>query len=222
MSQHDLRQREEIVIAARAFARLGYMYGFGHVSVRTEDGLLITPTRPHFLHQQPADLLRCDSSGSVQAGVASNRPIEVFLHLGIYKSRSDVHAICRTHAPAASAIQSIASVPPIRHGFGGITETIAVLDETDLIHKPEMGTRAGESLGSSDALILRGNGVLTVGSTLGQAAARMWSLEERCTFDRLTPDKNISFSRKELEARKHWYDAESDRIWAWLQHVGAF
>ena len=217
MQSQDSSQREEIVVAARAFARLGYMHGFGHISIRDGDGVLITPTRPPFLSQQPADVLRCDGNGQVQSGTAKNRPIEVFLHLGIYAARKDVNAICRTHAPYSSAIQSERSVPPIRHGFGGIAETIAVHDETDLIHNIEMGRRAASTLGNSDALILRGNGVLTVGTTVGQAAARMWSLEERCVFNKLTPDDAISFSKEELAARKNWYEAESDRIWIWLQ-----
>jgi HCOMODA/2-hydroxy-3-carboxy-muconic semialdehyde decarboxylase len=96
---------------------------------------------------------------------------------------------------------------------------VSVHDETDLIHNLDMGRRAAEALGDGDALILRGNGVLTVGATVGQAAANMWSLEERCAFDKLTPDRDRSFSPKELAARKNWYAAESERIWAWLQHV---
>jgi HCOMODA/2-hydroxy-3-carboxy-muconic semialdehyde decarboxylase len=219
MQLQDSSQREEILFAARAFARLGYMHGFGHISIRTADGVLITPTRPPFLEQQPADVLRCDGNGQVQSGNAKGRPIEVFLHLGIYAARKDVHAICRTHAPHSSAVQSQQSVPPIRHGFGGIAETIAVHNETDLIHNLEMGRRAAETLGTRDALIIRGNGALTVGATVGQAAARMWSVEERCSFDKLTPDHAMSFSREELAARKNWYEAESERIWTWLQHL---
>ena len=220
MSEDDSHQTEKITLAARAFARLGYMHGFGHISVRSGDGLLITPTRPPFLDQQAANMLHCNRGGVVETGDAASRPIEVFLHLAIYNARNDVRAICRTHAPAASAIQSAGSVPPIRHGFGGIAKTVAVFNETDLIHKLEMGEQAASCLGSSDALILRGNGVLTVGATLGQAAARMWSLEERCTFGRLTPDKTTFFSTNEFEARKRWYSAESERIWTWLQHIG--
>lgn len=221
MSPEHSRQADEIVRAARAFARLGYMHGFGHISVRNGDGVLITPTRPPFLDQRSDNILVCNSAGVVETGDATTRPIEVFLHLAVYKARKDVHAICRTHAPAASSIQSLGSVPPIRHGFGGIAETVAVFDQTDLIHKFELGQHAATCLGSADALILRGNGVLTVGATLGQAAARMWSLEERCTFEQLTPDKSMYFSASELEARKCWYAAESERIWVWLQQIGS-
>lgn len=211
----------EMMLAARAFARLGYMHGFGHISVRNAGGLLITPTRPPFLAQQPGDMLACDHGGNVVRGDAAARPIEVFLHLGIYRARADVAAICRTHAPQASAIQRLQSVPPIRHGFGGIVDSVAVSDETDLIHNPELGAQAAASLGTADALILRGNGVLTVGADLGTAAARMWSLEERCAFDRLTPDRDCAFSAAELAARRVWYAAEAARVWTWLRQLGA-
>jgi HCOMODA/2-hydroxy-3-carboxy-muconic semialdehyde decarboxylase len=220
MSEPYAKARHPIILAARAFARLGYIHGFGHVSIRTEDGLLITPTRPPFLAQKPDDLLHCDHSAAVRDGDEKARPIEVFLHLGIYQARPDVHAICRTHAPSASAIQTERSVPPIQHGFGGIVGRVSVFNETDLIHNQQMGKHAAECLGSADALVLRGNGVLTVGATIGQAATRMWSLEERCAFARLTPDEETAFSDRELKARRRWYDAESDRIWTWLQHLG--
>lgn len=217
MAGPDSSLREDILLAARAFARLGYMHAFGHVSLRAEEGLLITPTRPAFLDQQPSDILTCDQDGKTLTGNPQTRPIEVFLHLGIYAARPDVRAICRTHAPHASAIQGQQSVPPIRHGFAGITATVRVHDQTDLIHNAELGRLAAQDLGSNSALILRGNGVLTVGATIGQAAARMWCLEERCLFDKLTADPAVSFSEAELAARKNWYEAESERIWTWLQ-----
>jgi HCOMODA/2-hydroxy-3-carboxy-muconic semialdehyde decarboxylase len=211
--------REDIACAARAFAALGYVHAFGHVSVRQNSTLLITPTRPPLPSQRPADILETDFDGKVLAGDAATRPIEVFLHIGVYQARADVAAICRTHAPAASLWRG-GAIPPIQHGFGGIAANIATYDGVDLIHTLPQGATAAAALGRADGLILRGNGVLTVGSSLGEAAARMWSLEERCAVAMCEGNAGKELSDGELAARQRWYSAEQDRVWRWLQSLG--
>jgi HCOMODA/2-hydroxy-3-carboxy-muconic semialdehyde decarboxylase len=216
MGGDNARLRDEVACAARAFAALGYVHAFGHVSARLDSTLLITPTRPTLATQGAADILETDFEGQVIRGTADARPIEVFLHIGIYQARADVNAICRTHAPAASLWRD-GSVPAIQHGFGGIAATVATYDDVDLLHNISLGAAAAAALGAADALVLRGNGVLAVGSSVGQAAARMWGLEERCATG--LRDNSAAFSAAELQARQRWYPAEEKRIWAWLQHL---
>jgi ribulose-5-phosphate 4-epimerase/fuculose-1-phosphate aldolase len=216
-------QRENVVAAARAFSRLGYVHAFGHVSVRRPDSnsLLITPTRPPLAVQCADNLIEVDFEGRVLAGDAAARPIEVFLHIGIYAAREDVRAICRTHAPFASVWPVGGKAPEIQHGFGGIVGEVATFDECDLIHNAEIGARAAKALARADALMLRGNGVLTVGRTLGEAAARMWSFEERCAQAARQGAHLAPFSADDLAARARWYPAEAERIWTWLKYLGS-
>ena len=221
MSQDADDGRENIATAARAFSRLNYVHAFGHVSMRLEHSLLITPTRPSLAVQLASDIMEVDLDGAVVSGDAEARPIEVFLHLGIYAARADVVAICRTHAPAASTWPANGDPPPVQHGFGGICGTVATDERCDLIHNPERGACAARRLGSADALILRGNGVLTVGRTLGEAAARMWSLEERFAQARRQGSSQAPFSADDLTARSRWYPAEAERIWNWLKLIGS-
>ena len=219
---HD--QQEDLAAAARAFSRLGYVHAFGHVSMRLKSSLLITPTRPPLAAQRAEDLIAVDFAGRVAAGDSAALPIEVFLHIGIYQARDDVQAICRTHAPYASVWPANGRAPAIQHGFGGIVGTVAMFDEYDLIHNPELGARAARALGGAQGMMLRGNGVLTVGRTLSEAAARMWSLEERCAqAARQTAPQTesaASFSAGDLAARQRWYSAEAERIWTWLKYLG--
>jgi HCOMODA/2-hydroxy-3-carboxy-muconic semialdehyde decarboxylase len=215
-------QRDDVVAAARAFSKLGYVHAFGHVSVRRQDSnsLLITPTRPPLAAQCADNLVEVDFEGRVLAGDTAARPIEVFLHIGIYAAREDVRAICRTHAPHASVWPEGGKAPAIQHGFGRIVGDVATFNECDLIHNAEMGARAAEALGGDDALMLRGNGVLTVGRTLGEAAARMWSLEERCAQAARQGGYAVPFSGEDWAARARWYPAEAERIWTWLKYLG--
>jgi ribulose-5-phosphate 4-epimerase/fuculose-1-phosphate aldolase len=210
--------REEIVEAARAFYALGYLHAFGHISARWGTHLLITPTRPPFPAQRVEDVLEVDFKGEVTSGDAAGRPIEVFLHVAIYRARADVNAVCRTHAPAASRWPG--AVPPILHGFGGIAEPLALYSDVDLVHNLELGARAAEALGAAQCLLLRGNGALSVGASIGQAAARMWSLEERCAAAEQRTSGARPFTAMDHAARKQWYDVEEHRIWNWLKHLG--
>lgn len=214
----ELGIREEIILAARAFSRLEYLHGFGHISARVANGTLITPTRPGFMAQKPDELLVLNSGGDVVSGEEKTRPIEFYLHAAIYAVRPDVNAICRTHSPFASSIQMQQAIPPVRHGFGGIAKNIGFFDEVDLIHSMNHGRAAAEALANGDALILRGNGTLSVGDTLCRAAANVWSVEERLNPDR---DNNaVPFSEEEYERRSRWYGPEIQRVWAWLKDLG--
>lgn len=117
--------------------------------------------------------------------------------------------------------------PPIQHGFGGVVSVIASYDACDLVHTADLGALAAQQLGSADALLLRGNGVLTVGRTLGEAAARMWSLEER--YAQAARQRALSeqvqvqppMSADDLAARARWYPAEAERIWRWLKYLAS-
>jgi HCOMODA/2-hydroxy-3-carboxy-muconic semialdehyde decarboxylase len=218
-NNHELR--DDIATAARAFSRLGYVHAFGHFSQRVGDSLLITPTRPPLATQQAADVIEVDFDGRVINGDAAARPIEVFLHIGIYASREDVRAICRTHAPSASIWPAQGKIPAMQHGFGGIARDVAIYEGCDLVHDAELGGRAARRLGEADALLLRGNGVLTVGRNVGEAAARMWSLEERFAQAGRQGAQQVSFSAQELAARARWYPAEVERIWMWLKYLGS-
>jgi HCOMODA/2-hydroxy-3-carboxy-muconic semialdehyde decarboxylase len=221
MARGEEDLRNDIAAAARAFSRLHYVNAFGHVSQRLEGSLLITPTRPPLAAQRAVDILEVDFDGGVVSGDAAARPIEVFLHIGIYAARADVGAICRTHAPYASTWPADGNAPAIQHGFGGIVGAVATYDACDLIHTAELGAGAARRLGTADALILRGNGVLTVGRNLAEAAARMWSLEERCAQSRRQGTHAAPFSADDLAARSRWYPAESERIWTWLKYLGS-
>jgi HCOMODA/2-hydroxy-3-carboxy-muconic semialdehyde decarboxylase len=213
--------RNDIATLARAFSRLKYVHAFGHVSVRLEHSLLVTPARPALAALRPHHVIEIDFEGRVVLGDSTVRPIEVFLHVGIYAARPDVCAICRTHAPYASTWPREGKAPPIQHGFGGIARTVATYDACDLVHNTDLGAEAASRLAGADAMILRGNGVVTVGRTLGEAAARMWSLEERCAQASRQGAHKAPFSADDLDARVRWYAAESERVWMWLKDLGS-
>jgi HCOMODA/2-hydroxy-3-carboxy-muconic semialdehyde decarboxylase len=139
------------------------------------------------------------------------------MHAAIYRRRPDVHAIARIDGIALAAWAARPEAPPLLHGFGGIVEPVAVWADPDLIADAETAGAVATALGDAPAVILRGNGGLAVGATLGEAAARAWCLEDRCAVAERAAGHGRPFSDEELARRSRWFDAETRRLWAWLQ-----
>jgi len=55
-----------------------------------------------------------------------------------------------------------------------------VHDSAHLLRSANLAARAAASLPAGEALLLRGNGALTLGRTPGLAVARMWLLSAAC------------------------------------------
>lgn len=211
----------EVAQAAGVLARLGFVSAFGHVSARSGDTgeILLTPTSPPLGALAPGHVLGLDGSGSVAGGVAAHRPLEAPLHLAVYASRPDAGAICRIHAPAAAAWACTGSSPPLLHGFGAIVEPVAVWDDPDLVTSEQAAAEVAAGLGEAPALLLRGNGALTVGATLDEALARAWCLEDRCRIALAVGDRARPLSHSELGRRRRWAAAEATRLAGWLRQT---
>jgi ribulose-5-phosphate 4-epimerase/fuculose-1-phosphate aldolase len=240
----------DVALVARALARLGFVHAFGHVSARAVDSrahlssgsasvplrgasqpeggrrrapggsVLLTPTFPPLGELAAGDVLELDRTGRVLRGVARNRPLEAPLHLAIYAARADVGAVCRLHGPAVAASATLGAVPPLLHGFGGMVEPVAGWDDPDLVTDRPVAGRVAAALGDAPAMLLAGNGGLTVGAHLDQALARAWCLEDRCRVALAAGDRGRPLPPEALERRRRWYDAETARLARWLRAAG--
>jgi len=170
---------EEILAACHVLEREGMVRAFGHVSARLPDvpgRFLITPRKALALVRRE-ELVEVDvESGQPLGGFP---PLEVPLHTEIYRARPDVRAICRTHAPWCSVFAALGR--PVRpvHGFGAnLGAEVPVFLEPWLITTAELGRAVAEVLGTGDAVLLRGNGQVVVGSSVGEACVKALFLEE--------------------------------------------
>jgi ribulose-5-phosphate 4-epimerase/fuculose-1-phosphate aldolase len=213
----------DVALVARVLARLGLVNAFGHVSARAPgDGparVLLTPTWPALGELAAADVLELDQGGRLLRGAEGAVPLETPLHLGVYAARADVGAICRLHGPALAAFAATRAAPPLLHGFGGMVEPVAVWDDPDLVAGEPAAAGAAAALGTAPALLLAGNGGLTVGAGLDQALARAWCLEDRCRVALVAGDRGRPLDPRALARRRRWYDAETARLARWLRHV---
>lgn len=93
----------------------------GNVSIRTPDGMLITPSglAPH--HCSPEDMSHVALDGSTTGRLAPSS--EWRMHRDIYTARPEIHAILHAHAPFATALACHRlRIPPFHYmiaRFGG-------------------------------------------------------------------------------------------------------
>ena len=209
----------DVALAARVLAGAGLVEGFGHVSARAggadSRGFLLTSTDP-LATQTEASVHLLDAAGvPVSAGEDGGVPLEAPLHAAIYAARPDVHAICRTHSPAAVAWGVRGVVPPLLHGLGGLAGTIVAWGgDADLVVSAAQGARAAAALGAADCLLVRGNGNVATGATLQQATVRAWFLEERARVALDAGPDAVPLT--DLDARSRHFAAEEARAWRWL------
>lgn len=93
----DARAREEICrVGASLFAR-GYVHATaGNISVRLDDGFLITPTDACLGRLDPARLARLDAQGRQIGGDRASKTLA--LHRRIYDTDAGAHCVIHTHS----------------------------------------------------------------------------------------------------------------------------
>ncbi|GAA2778542.1 class II aldolase/adducin family protein [Crossiella cryophila] len=213
----ESRIDEDLLDAAGVLAHAGLVSAFGHVSALREDGqLLITPPRP-LGSLSPADRAMVIAPEATE--LPEGTPREAWIHLAIYRARPDVRAICRAQPETATALAS--ADLPIRplHGQGAFLGTeVPVFPDVALVRDRERAESLATALGASPALLLRGNGAVTVGADLGSAVARMWLLESSARINaRAAAGRPRPLTQDEQDA---WRVTESEllgRLWTHLR-----
>ena len=102
--------------------------------------------------------------GQLPAGA----PAEAWAHLALYRARPDAAAIARAQPPGAFAVAAAVTMMVPLHGQAAwLGESVPVHDDAALLRSPDQAERAARCLPAGEALLLRGNGALTLGATPG-------------------------------------------------------
>jgi L-fuculose-phosphate aldolase len=151
----------------------------GNISVRlAERRILVTPSGKCKGRMGLEELLVTDLNGEVVRG--PGRPSsEMLMHLLIYRSRPDVHAVCHAHPPTATGfatarraleapvlpeiIVGLGKIPLASYGTPGTWEVCAGLEPL---------------VQNYDAILLENHGVVTCGANLETAFQHMETVEQ--------------------------------------------
>ena len=205
--------RESVVRTAQMMAAAGLAEAFGHVSMRSADGFLITSTLP-FIVAGPDDVVLVPDPANPPSG-GDGAPLETPLHAAIYLARPDVSAICRGHPASAVAWGVGTDDLPLLHGLGALAGgRVRVHADVDLISTLDQGNAVAATLGDEHSVILRANGCLAVGATLLEALTRLYFLEERARVAMLV---SADMGATDWESRLRHTVPEMPRAMAWVE-----
>ena len=173
---------EDLVAANRILADHGIVDAFGHVSARhnldPDRFLLSRSLAPELV--TAGDLLEYDLNGDAVDLQGRAQYSERYIHAAIYKARPDVHAVVHNHSPSVIPFSvSDVKLRPVYHMASFMKDGLPVFDIrvesgiTDmLVRSPDRAAPMAETLGDSNAVLMRGHGIAVVGPTVRHAVAR--------------------------------------------------
>jgi HCOMODA/2-hydroxy-3-carboxy-muconic semialdehyde decarboxylase len=187
------------------------------VSARTRAGFAISPA---------ADLAVIGAGHVIEVSgdavaLPVGAPAEAWAHLAIYRARPDVAAIARAQPPSAFAAAAAGkALHPLYGQACWLGETVPVHDDARLLRSRALAEAAAEALPGGEALLLRGNGAITVGASPGLAVARMWLLAAACQVWTTTPAaERRALSSTEIASWRAVGDELLPRLWAHLSRI---
>jgi len=173
--------RESIARTARSMYERGLTHGStGNISVRLDDGWLMTPTGSSLGDLDPARLSKLDVDGRLRSGDAPTK--EAFLHRAMYGQRPTCGAVVHLHATHSVAVSVLADVsaddalPPLTGYYVMRVGTLPVVP----YYAPgdvKLAQAVQERAGRHHALLLANHGPVVAGTSLAAAADAIEELE---------------------------------------------
>ena len=179
----ETRSRELMTeLAGSLFAR-GFSAGSaGNISMRVDDGFLITPTNSSLGRLDPARISKLDGDFRHVSGDPPSK--EVFMHRAFYTTRAEAGAIVHLHSTLATAVACLPDVnsdnpiPPLTPYFvmriGRKMPVIPYFRPGDPAMEPAIRAAAPDAR----AVLLANHGPVVSGKTLLDAVYAAEELEE--------------------------------------------
>ncbi|HVW67983.1 MAG TPA: class II aldolase/adducin family protein, partial [Steroidobacteraceae bacterium] len=163
-------------IASRAIGNAGLAHAYGHCSARLDARhFLVSPAKPLGMVSQADEPVPVSTEDPLPPDVLG----EVRIHQQIYQLRPDVRGIVRFQSPKLMSLSALGRSPSARHGFGSyFAPEPPFWDDPRLVRDDERAAAVAERLQSARAIVLRGNGAVTVGRSLQEACVLAWYLED--------------------------------------------
>ncbi|MGN6388149.1 MAG: 3-oxo-tetronate 4-phosphate decarboxylase [Burkholderiaceae bacterium] len=174
--------REAICACGKSLFERGLTAGSsGNISVRLDDGWLMTPTNASLGRLDPARLSKLDRDGRLVSGDAPTK--EAFLHRAMYAERGGAGAIVHLHSTHSAAVSCMSGldacdcIPPLTAYF------VMKIGKLPLVpyHRPgdpKLGDAIRGLAGRHTAVLLANHGPVVAGKTLDAATNAIEELEE--------------------------------------------
>ncbi len=179
---NETQLRDRIALHGESLFARGITPGSsGNISVRLDDGLLVSPTNSCLGRLDPERISKLSWEGEVLSGDPPSK--EAFLHLAMYQERPSAKAIVHLHSTHSVAVSCLAEVDP-KNVLPPITAYYVMrVGELVLIPYYRPGDRAlAEAVRiaarTHHALLLANHGPVVAGNSLDAAVYNAEELEE--------------------------------------------
>ena len=207
---NESKIREEICTLGKSMFDRGLTPGSsGNISVRSDDGWLMTPTNSCLGRLDPSKLSKVDAKGKLLSGDKQTK--ESFLHLSMYAERPHAGAIVHLHSTHSVAVSCLADVDP-RHPIPPIT-AYYVMKIGNLVLLPyyapgdmTLANAVKEVAGKHHAILLANHGPIVAGKDLESAVYATEELEETARLYLLLRGNRLKILTPEqvAELQRRW------------------
>jgi len=175
--------------AFRFWGKKGFVEGSaGHISSRDsikKDCFWLNPYGLHFSSVQAGDLVLVSLDGTIQPEGAQRRinTAGFFIHAEIHKARPDIHSAAHCHSPYGRAWSTFGKPIDILNQDACVYyNNLSVYSNFNgVVNSNEEGRRIAQALGPKNRnVILQNHGLLTLGTTVDEAAYSLSLLENIC------------------------------------------
>lgn len=178
----EMAARDEIAKLAKSMFDRGLTFGSsGNISVRLDDGWLMTPTGVTMGDIDPARISKLDNGGKHIGGDKPTK--ETFLHLAMYDERPQSGAIVHLHSTHSVAVSCLADIdhanvlPPITAYYVmriGTLPLVPYFPPGDV----DLAKAVREMASDHHAVLLANHGPVVAGKSLRDAVSATEELEE--------------------------------------------
>jgi 3-dehydro-4-phosphotetronate decarboxylase len=179
---NEARARDFIAEIGRSMFERRLTFGSsGNISVRIDDGWLMTPTGSSLGRLDPTKLSKLDDAGKLVSGDAPTK--ESFLHLAMYREREKSGAVVHLHSTHSVAVSCLHGIdhddvlPPITAYYVmrvGKLPLVPYFAPGDMA----LGEAVGRLAAKHSAMLLANHGPVVAGSSLSAAVDAIEELEE--------------------------------------------
>ena len=172
--------RAELLAIAQQLAALGLNKGTsGNVSVRHEDGFLITPSGIDVAEMQTSSMVIMSMDGTTQS--AGKPSSEWRFHRDIYQAKPEVGAVVHTHSMFATTLACLQKdIPPFHYMIAMAGGDNIPCAPYALFGTQALSDGAIAALKHRKACLLANHGMIAVGRDLKQALAITQEVETLC------------------------------------------
>ena len=193
----ETKSREDIARLAKSIFDRGLTFGSsGNISLRLDDGWLMTPTGSTLGDLDPARLSKLDNDGNHLSGDKPTK--ENFLHMAMYEERPETGAVVHLHSTHSVAVSCLADInpenvlPPITAYYAmriGTLPLIPYFPPGGL----DLARAVREMVGKYHAVLLANHGPVVAGKSLHDAVYAIEELEETARLFLMLRGMNTRF-----------------------------